>query len=78
MVLLVWLAVDKTEQGAGIGAGFLKRFLQAQSIIAARALVVHTKDDLAVEFYQHFGFVPSPLDLHYLYLMTKDIHECLA
>lgn len=82
LTLLARLAVDNEEQGAGIGAGLLKdalkRFLQAQSIIAARALVVHAKDDRAAEFYQHFGFVPSPLDPYHLYLMTKDIHECLA
>jgi GNAT superfamily N-acetyltransferase len=82
LTLLARLAVDQAEQGSGIGAGLLKdalkRFLQAQSIIAARALVVHAKDDRAVEFYQHFGFAPSPLDPYHLYLMTKDIHECLV
>lgn len=81
LALLARLAVDQAEQGSGIGAGLLKdalkRFLQAQSIIAARALVVHAKDDQAVEFYRHFGFTPSPMDPYHLYLMTKDIHECL-
>jgi GNAT superfamily N-acetyltransferase len=82
LTLLARLAVDQAEQGSGIGAGLLKdalkRFLQAQSIIAARALVVHAKDDRAVEFYQHFGFAPTPLDPYHMYLMTKDIHECLV
>lgn len=81
LTLLARLAVDQAEQGSGIGAGLLKdalkRFLQAQSIIAARALVVHAKDEQAVEFYRHFGFTPSPMDPYHLYLMTKDIHECL-
>jgi GNAT superfamily N-acetyltransferase len=82
LTLLARLAVDQEAQGTGIGAGLLKdalkRFLQAQSIIAARALVVHAKDDQAVKFYQYFGFVPSPLDTYHLYLMTKDIQRCLA
>jgi GNAT superfamily N-acetyltransferase len=82
LTLLGRLAVDKTEQRTGIGAGLLKdalkRILQAQSVIGARALVVHAKDDRAVEFYQHFGFVPSPLDQYHLYLMAKDIGECLG
>ena len=39
--------------------------------------MVHAKDDQVVQFYQHFGFVPSPLDSYHLYLLTKDIHECL-
>lgn len=81
LTLLARLAVARAEQGSGIGAGLLKdalkRFLQAQSIIAARALVVHAKDDQAVEFYRYFGFTPSPMDPYHLYLMTKDIHECL-
>jgi len=81
LTLLARLAVDQEEQGSGIGAGLLKdalkRFLQAQSIIAARALVVHAKDDQAVEFYHHFGHASSPLEQYHLYLMTKDIHECL-
>lgn len=82
LTLLARLAVDHGQQGAGIGAGLLKdalkRFLQAQSIIAARALVVHAKDDQAVKFYKHFGFTSSPLDPYHLYLMTKDIQECLS
>jgi len=81
LTLLARLAVDQAEQGAGIGAGLLKdalkRFLQAQAIIAARALVVHAKDEQAIEFYQRFGFIPSPLDPYHLYLMTKDIHASL-
>lgn len=81
LTLLARLAVARAEQGSGIGAGLLKdalkRFLQAQSIIAARALLVHAKDDQAIEFYRHFGFTPSPMDRYHLYLMTKDIHECL-
>lgn len=71
----------QAEQGTGIGAGLLKdapnRFLQAQSIIAARALVAHAKDGQAVEFYQHLGFTPSPLAPYHLYLLTRDIHESL-
>lgn len=81
LTLLARLAVAQAEQGSGLGAGLLKdalkRFLHAQSIIAARALVVQAKDGQAAEFYQHFGFTPSPLDPYHLYLMTKDIQECL-
>lgn len=81
LTLLARLAVDKTEQGAGIGAGLLKdalkRFLQAQSIIAARVIVVQAKDEAAAEFYQHFGFCPSPIDPYHLFLMSKDVHASL-
>jgi GNAT superfamily N-acetyltransferase len=82
LTLLARLAVDKAEQGAGIGAGLLKdalkRFLQAQSIIAARAMVVQAKDEAAAEFYRHFGFVPSPIDPYHMFLMSKDIRASLG
>ena len=81
LTLLARLGVDLTEQGAGMGAGLLKdairRFLQAQSIIAARAMVVHAKDDRASAFYRHFGFTPSPIDPYHLFLMAKDIHASM-
>jgi len=77
LTLLARLAVDSTEQGAGLGAGLLKdalkRFLQAQAIIGARAIVVQAKDESASEFYRHFGFVASPIDPYHLFLMAKDI-----
>jgi len=81
LTLLARLGVDSTEQGAGLGTGLLKdalkRFIQAQAIIAARAIVVQAKDDRASAFYRHFGFAPSPIDPYHLFLMTKDIHESL-
>jgi GNAT superfamily N-acetyltransferase len=81
LALLARLAVDLTEQGAGLGCGLLKdslkRFLQAQAIIGARALVVQAKDERASEFYQHFGFLPSPIDASHLCLMTKDIQASM-
>lgn len=82
LTLLARLAVDVTEQGVGLGSGLLKdalkRFLQAQAIIAARALVVQAKDERAGEFYRHFGFEPSPIDASHLFLMTKDIQASLS
>ena len=81
LTLLARLAVDVTEQGAGLGSGLLKdalkRFLQAQAIIASRALVVQAKDENASAFYQHFGFVASPIDASHPFLMTRDIHASM-
>lgn len=81
LTLLARLAVDLTEQGEGLGTGLLKdaikRFLQAQAIIAARALVVQAKDEQASAFYRHFGFAPSPIDASHLFLMTKDIQASM-
>lgn len=77
LVLLARLAVDESEQGRGLGAALLKdamkRFLAAQETIAARALLVHAKDDGAVAFYERYGFVSAPGFPYHLYLLTKDI-----
>ncbi len=81
LTLLARLAVASTEQGARLGTGLLKdalqRFLQAQAIIAARAIVVQAKDESACAFYRQFGFSASPIDPYHLFLMTKDIHASM-
>lgn len=81
LTLLARLAVDLTEQGASLGTGLLKgalqRFIQAQDIIDARAIVVHAKDERASGFYRQFGFIASPIDPYHLFLMTKDIHASM-
>ena len=73
--LLARLAIDKTEQGTGLGAALLKdallRSFQNSKEIAARAVLVHAIDDDAAGFYAHFGFEPSQVtDLHLMLLMT--------
>lgn len=46
--LLARLAVDRTEQGKGLGSGLLKdalvRSLQAADLVGCRAILVHAKD----------------------------------
>ena len=77
IILLARLAVDRQEQGQGLGAGLLKdallRAAQAAEIIGCRAVLVHAKDEAAKQFYQRFGFEPSPFDELHLYLLMKDI-----
>ncbi len=77
VVLLARLAVDRSEQGKGLGEALLKEALlrieQAADIAGARALLVHAIDDDAGGFYQHFGFEPSPLDPMTLMLLMKDL-----
>jgi GNAT superfamily N-acetyltransferase len=77
VILLARLAVDKAEQGQGLGAALLKnalqRCLQASESIGARAVLVHAIDTEAKAFYQHFGFEECAVgDLH-LILLIKDI-----
>lgn len=81
VILLARLAVDRSEQGRGMGAGLLKdallRAAQAADLIGCRAVLVHAKDQAAKAFYQRFGFVSSPVDELHLYLLMKDIKASL-
>ncbi len=82
VMLLARLAVDRTEQGSGIGRGLLKdalaRTLQAADIAGLRAIIVHAKDASAREFYERFGFERSPLDEFHLMLLLKDLRASLG
>jgi predicted N-acetyltransferase YhbS len=77
VILLARLAVDRSEQGQGLGKGLLKdafrRVIQAADLIGCRALLVHAKDESAKAFYEKFGFVPSPTHPLHLFLLVKDI-----
>src|SRR5262245_10011469 len=81
VILLARLAVDRTEQGKGVGAGLLKdallRAVQAADIIGCRAVLVHAKDEAARQFYKRVGFEPSPADELHLYLLMKNIKASL-
>ena len=82
IVLLARLAVDKEEQGRGLGAALLKDALQrayaGAKIIGGRAVLVHAIDAEAATFYRKYGFEPCPgLALHLLLLM-KDLRSTLG
>jgi GNAT superfamily N-acetyltransferase len=81
LTLLARLAVDRSEQGAGLGQALLKdaikRHLQAEAIIGSRALLVHPKYERAAAFYACFGFQPSRSDPLHLFLLTKDMKRIL-
>jgi len=77
IVLLARLAVDKREQGQGIGPALLKDALKrayaGAEIIGGRAALVHAIDTDAAAFYRKYGFENCPgLDLHLMMLM-KDL-----
>jgi len=82
IILLARLAVDKAEQGIGLGKDLLRdallKVIHAADIIGGRALLVHAKDEKAKSFYEHFGFEPSPIDSYHLYLLLKDIKKTLG
>lgn len=81
MVLLARLAVDRREQGKGLGALLLsealRRAVAAGEAAAARLVVVDAIDDAAVRFYERFGFIAVPDHPHRLYQRMKDIRASL-
>jgi len=77
VILLTRLAVDKAEQGSGLGSAMLKdaliRIASAADIIGARAALVHAIDEPAARFCRRFGFEPSPVNDTHLMLLMKDL-----
>ena len=56
------LAVDQTFKGEGLGGALLADALDraVRSEIAAYALMVDAKDEVAAAFYRHHGFITLP------------------
>jgi GNAT superfamily N-acetyltransferase len=79
--LLARLAVDKHEQGRGLGKALLKdallRIEQAADIIGIRAILVHAIDADAANFYKNFDFEESPVNELHLMLLMKDLRATL-
>ncbi len=79
IMLLARLAVHRSWQGKGVGAGLLRdavlRTLQAADIAGIRALAVHAKDDAARAFYRRFDFTESPTDPLHLFALLKDLRS---
>lgn len=60
--LLARLAVDRSEQGRGLGrqvlVDALGRIVEAAAVGGGRLIVVDAMDDPAHEFYRHHDFIP--------------------
>jgi GNAT superfamily N-acetyltransferase len=81
VILLARLAVDRSEQGKGLGKALLRdalaRIAQAADVIGVRCVLVHAIDDAARRFYLHHGFQPSPVDPMQLMMLMKDLRASL-
>lgn len=82
VMLLARLAIDRSEQGKGLGKGLLKDALLrtdgAAEIAGIRALLVHAKDEDARSRYGRFDLEPSPTDPYHLFLLMKDLRALLG
>ncbi len=78
-ILLGRLAVDKHFRGNKIGAFLLldalKRSLAVSHQIGIVAVIVDAKDEVAVDFYKHFGFISFPENNHRLFLPLSIIKQ---
>lgn len=81
VVLLARLAVDRSQQGKGLGKALLfdalSRVEEAAGIVGVRAVLVHAIDDAARRFYLHFEFEQSPVDPYQLFLLLKDLRRAI-
>ena len=82
VMILGRLAVDLDWQKKGLGGDLLtdaaKRTLQAADIAGIRALVVHALSEDAKQYYEQFGFQPSPTDPLDLMITLKDVQKNLT
>jgi GNAT superfamily N-acetyltransferase len=72
-MVLARLAVDRRAQGLHLGASLLQdavnRAVAVSQNAGVRALLVHALHERARQFYEHYGFQPSPT--HPLTLMLR-------
>ena len=75
------LAVDRSQQGRGLGRALFRdcamRVAQAAEILGIRGIVVHAISEQAATFYMALGFDPSPSDPMTLMVALKYIREAL-
>lgn len=73
VMVMARLAVDCRAQGQHLGASLLQdavnRALAVSQNAGVRALLVHAVHEKARQFYEHYGFQPSPM--HPLTLMLR-------
>jgi GNAT superfamily N-acetyltransferase len=64
VALIGRLVVNSTSQGKGIGSILLAdaclKVSRASSVLAVAGIIVDAKDEAAIAFYEHFGFIQLP------------------
>ena len=82
VTLLGRLAVDKSAKGLGLGEHLLldalHRSLTHADQIAAMAVLVDAKDENAVSFYRHYGFLPLQAQPSRLFVPMRLVAQLLG
>ena len=77
VAILGRLGVDTLWKGKGLGTALLQdavlRTVQAAEIVGIRGIVVHAISEQARQFYEHYGFSPSPTQPMTLILSIKKV-----
>jgi GNAT superfamily N-acetyltransferase len=81
VAILARLAIDRTQQGRGIGRALfqdaVRRVLHASDSIGIRGLLVHALNNDAKAFYLKLGLEPSPLSPLTLMATLSDLRATL-
>ncbi len=81
VVILARLAVDRSQQGMGLGRALFRdaaqRTLHAAEVIGIRGILVHAISQQAKAFYLALGFDPSPLEPMTLMITLADVRQSL-
>jgi GNAT superfamily N-acetyltransferase len=81
VVVLGRLAIDRSQQGRGLGRALFRdcamRVAHAAEAIGIRGIVVHAISEQAKAFYLALGFDPSPGEPMTLMITLADIRELL-
>ena len=51
---------------------FMLKAIEVAQSVGVRVLLIHAKDESAKNFYEHYGFVESPLDPLVLMMLLTD------
>lgn len=82
VVILARLAVNRQDQGRGIGVGMLQDAIRRTLLIAEqagiRAMLSHPINEEAAHFYTRFGFITSPLRELQLLILLKDARRWVS
>lgn len=82
VILLARLALERSEQGTGLGGDLLRdalaRCTAGAEVIGGRAVLVHAKDEAAARFYRRYGFQPLAENPNHLYLLMKDLKASIS
>lgn len=82
VAILARLAIDQEWQGRKLGKALMQdailRILAASDSLGIRAIMIHAVSVEARQFYEHFGFSPSPIEPLTLMATLTDLRRSVS